>query len=359
MMPKNYAFLCIFCLIAVTGCNVSNQKEIKAEAPVSQKTEAVQYDRVDIKVPSLKSWWSYLEDDILDRLVQSSLHLKTGQAEAEKHSADTSLTGLERYYEDGNAKHIQKLVETYLQYRSLQGQEKALAEFIVQQPSGKKQPRKRKSIHQEKDAVGDELAQAQKTRNALAEEKRKIEKKLADETGLLPEYVTEILSEHRDLPKVDIKPVLGTSAQAFTVVPKIKALHAFHRVNSANLDRAFENVMIGELFGIPELAYVDDSVAWNLKAAHFEQYVRGPAYAGSAFDVSIEEELQSFQRLLIKYSELGIQYETLVNAYNKTKKYNHKSTGHKAIYDKKIAVLKAHYERLKTLTSIYSYFGVY
>lgn len=337
--------LASMCLLFLSGCNVSNRKSEGAKHLDSSKEKLLQHDSALSAAQNLRSWWSFLGDKELDELIKSAVNLRGGAKRS--HEGDTTF--------------IREMIIGYLDYRFLQMQLSAL--------EGLQEDAKQNAV----DASGFLMA--------LEDLKNQSDKNInliANKSGLLAEYVSQVLKAPKPMPQADIKPVLGTSVRVLATAPKVMALTHQYNQDTKRLYDVFPDMMIGDFFGVNALAYTNDQAPWELNAGSFAKNINLSALPMSQdaqqYQVAIMERIFGFRALLIQYSELLKQTEVLEKGYEK-EKINYTVLEDQAAFDldlspalmrkaialndMKVAVEKARYESLKTLVSIYDYFGVY
>ncbi len=380
-MSKLYKGLCLMCAIALTGCNVSNRMSNVDTPRKTKKTISYQYGKAEGETAALASWWSYLGDETLDGLVRSSLNLyaQNGALINKATGTDGTVKELAARLTGSKPALAQDIVKLYLQYRSLQGQDAALNEFIEQRKllAHKLNGQDGAAEQALKSDIENEILKAEQTIFKNDAEADRISGIIAEKTGLLPEYINQVLRDQKPLPFGDITPVLGTSAKAFAVAPQMQAFQSLYR-QSQPLGGVLPKMMIGEFFGVSGEVYVDQNSSWQVKAGTFAHNLDlshiPQNEEGEEFQDNIASSLFIFQGNLIHYSELGTQYKALNEAFIKTNeehellkdKYMHDISfmtavmdKQKDLYDAKMASLKAQYERLKVLVDVYAYFGAY
>lgn len=352
-------------VLFLTGCNATdenvNTQQISVDSGASDDSGQNEYSK------NLKAWWTYFNDPILDRIVSASLQL----------NAQNKIGNSGNIYVNPNAESVSDIVKTYMQYRSLQNHNRSLSGFV--DSLSDVDLRKNKKNEKIRKIVEDDLNGSQSAKNKITSEMEVIERDLANRTGLLPEYVVQILKDIKPLPAGDIKPVLLTPVKALAFVPDVKK-HG--DVKYADPVTLFPDMIIGDFFGVSQQAYASDNKPWSLNAGTFSNHMDRAKFNKSNENemhiikplMSIGSELSNFQIKLILYADLGIQHTTLQNAYQEKLKSPNLSIGRnrnnidyiskytkaqKELYDAEVATLKAQYERVKTLVDIYAYFNAY
>ncbi len=355
-MQKQYVSVFILCVFFLTGCNVSNQN---TNHP-SLKSDANQASKASVQIKTLDAWWSYFNDPVLDRLVSATVKLQM-QGTGNKGE---------------KAKLVSDVVKSYLQYRSLQGQGSALNLYIDEMTilTSRLDAQEKKNLVTQLNKADTDTAAARKSRESISNEMGTLQKTLASSTGLLAEYIAEILKDPKDIPAGDIKPILITPANNLAYIPEIRGITAA----VPNADTIFPKMAVGDLFGVSSDAYTGDASKWSVQNAAFKRHLNwsvAETVNTPNLQNDISDFLFSFQGKLISYADLGVQYETLEIAHKNAiaeksalPTHNSRNDGaslqtaldlQKKLYDTNMAALKAKYERIKILVDLYSLFNVY
>ncbi len=355
-MQKLCVNVFILCACLLTGCNVSNQN-----APLENSNEIQAYTPQK-QIKTLAAWWSYFNDPVLDRLVSATVKLQMQGAD----------------FKGEKAVLVSDVVKIYLQYRSLQGQSSALSLYMddISVITSRLDTQEKKNLITQLNQAETDISAARKTQDTILKEMGGIQQELAENSGLLPEYIAEILKESQPLPDGDIKPVLITPADDMAYIPEVtKKLNAYSGASKS----IFPSMIIGDFFGVSTDAYTDETSKWSVDSGTFERHLNwvGIENEGNITGLKndISDFLFDFQGKLISYADLGVQYETLnmahENAINEKAAFpTHNSRNdsaslgaalsmQKKVYDTNIGALKAKYERIKILIDLYTLFNVY
>lgn len=380
-MSKLKLSLGFVCALTLVGCNVSNRIINLNSTAEPEETLVYQTGKAESETKTLASWWTYFGDETLNKLMRSSMNLHAHEAAGTgvKIGSQNTVEELTRLYTDKKSLLARDISSLYIQFRSLQGQNHAVSEFIDQRVMLVE------SLGHKNDTVSTtfktdlegEILKARKLKIEIMKEAQAVSLSLAGKTGLLPEYINQVLKKQKPLPTGDITPVLATSAIAFSSAPQMRAYQTIYK-NEGALRTIFPDLVIGDFFGVSGQAYVDQNSPWQVKTGTFSKKINLSSVSdnaeGNAFREGISSSLFLFQANIIRYSELGTQYKALNNAYaaaaDEHKILNNKYVkdgtfmtavmeAQKNLYDSRVASLKAQHERLKALVSIYSYFGVY
>lgn len=281
-------FACVLMTTLISACVM--QKTTQAPEPV-----VIKQTIAPPKDHSLNSWWSFYNDQTLDRIISSSLSLNP-------QPNDSKTLGL-----------LSDLIYSYLEYRYTQNQSIWLDDYI------------------------NATAPSAEERTALKEQKKKytekqsrLKAKITRQSKLLPEFVDEILRAVRPLPTADISPILASSTSLIDPTPN-----------------AFMNASMNRLFGLDDAVFTNPNGLWEIQP--------GTAVRNTnSFNVQTRDKVAKLERDLIAYTHLREQTQILENALTKHNKFDGEG-----FYKARLAVLRAHYERVKATSKIYLSLGVY
>ncbi len=276
---------------------------------------------------SLESWWVFFNDPILDRLILSALNNNDG--------SDNALAF--------------GVVRKYAQYRYVQNQKNLLEQYI------------------EKRNIKDKSQQIVWLRNKIELENKAIDNSLeiTKLSGLLPEYVSQILKEDRGIPASDVTTILASGAFIAFNSPKIiEPSRLFVKnVNGASLRdtrNIFPDITFSRFFGIEDGVYLNDNANWgvsignsikNLDLGELEnKYSNDPAYI--EFIGNIYDGLVDIERKIISYANMEEQYIVLKNAADDYQGECLSEICDQA-YSAALAALRAEYERFNILIDLY------
>lgn len=318
-------------VVSLSACMTNPQKFEPLEQPKSWQTQEANLTEDNTK---LKQWWLHFDDDVLNQLINITLtdspdrliaaarvkeargNRRTtrsflfpqinfsssasreaiseqtignfyearfdasyeidvfGKNEKNVEAADAQIEALQASYDDVTITLIAEVTRSYIDYRAFQKQiEIANKNLLVQE--------KTLNIIREQRKFGEtpqlNVARAENivntTRASISEFKRFAANaglQLSVLTGQLPEQLTTLLSEIKDLPKADEKLILIAPAQALTLRPDIRAAHADLIANTSLVESTtaelFPTFTIGSFFGLAKNFFTNPTTLWNVIA---------------------------------------------------------------------------------------------
>ncbi len=348
----------ILSIFLVTSCQTLKYKSTLGSVSSGEEfVKASKFNKV------FESWWSFFVDSALDRLVTSALGLNPllDNKKALPDNDNLNIRSLYDYYVDQRVVLVKNVVLDYVEYRYIQNQKLLLERYIDEQEYNLKRADKKqaKTIEMELKALNDRRAEF----NMRLE---KFTAEIASLTKLLPEYVSELLKDNSPIPSYDITPLLlENTYYLFNNSAKIKAAQSLfiHRVGRAiskkDLMKIFPFVPLNKFLGISDQVFAKSDVVWQVTAGNAVSELNFTSlYDYNRYKPEIEEYqskvlsyVTGIERILVAYSTLIEQEKLLSIAVDKA--------NDKDVYKAKLAVLRASYEKTKTLIDLFDALSLY
>ncbi len=339
-MSKRLMILLIFCFASLTGCidyNNTSKEELNIYSSYN-----INDSEFNDEVSTLDSWWIFLKDPVLSRLISSAINSNQNNV---------------KFYKDYVALDI---FRKYSNYIYLKAKVKIIDEYI----------NKRKDLFQE---TGKERAYQLgllKERIDVENSAINVSREIVKATNLLPEYVSYILKDQSELPSPDIKPILASNSSIIFSSPKFKEVaFSFLRENKQKISiqdikSIFPDMMFSSFFGVGDDVYLDDFSKWSISVGsairnlqldileeEHEKYQSYDRFIDSVYNILIEIEHK-----IIAYANMLDQYIVLRKAQddykNKCLKTLEDSICDQA-YKSSLDLLRAKYELLVILADLY------
>lgn len=353
--PKMFKLLAVLLSVfLVTSCQTLEQEN--KLSPVSDGAELIEENKV------LESWWSFFGDSALDRLVTSALGLNS-LADSEKNfpKDDVNIRSLHDYYVDQRGGLVKNVVLDYVEYRYIQNQNILLGRYIDEQEFNLRgvDQTQVKIIEVELEVLNDRKAEF----NMRLE---KLTAKIASLTKLLPEYVSALLKDNQSIPSYDITPLLLEDTYSlFNNSAQIKAdqsllVHKIGRsISKKDLMAVFPSNSLNKFFSISDQVFAKNDFPWRVSTGNAVRQLNFSTLESVGNDKqetkiyrnAVFSYVMGIERILVGYSTLIEQEKLLSAAVDKAHD--------KDVYKAKLAVLRASYEKTKTLISLFDALNLY
>ena len=364
-MPYRVISLCS-CLMLLLGCQPTNH--VNTSNPDPWNPQKLEERRQNSESKALKSWWSFFNDPILDRLITSALSLSAQENSRTQTlpQGETSYEALRAIAQNRNAALAHVIAQDYAEYRYIQNMRDLLIRHIEDRQDVIK--RAKGNENQIKILKAEHMA-LRKRESELKAQTSRLEARLAQHTKLLPEFITQVLKETHDIPHADITLLLASPASvmdgAGDVIAAQTAFIAEMEVAQTNaLPSPFPDTTISSFFGIPDDAFLRVGTNWNVSVGkaieNMQLQILESHYAGKLPYQIFRDRLFSYvldvERLIISYAHIGQQYAVLQAADDEAQKG---AVPQDEAYKARLAVLRAHHEMTKTLIDLYKILDVY
>ena len=341
----------------VTSCQTLEQEN--KPSSVSGGAEIIE---VNESKEVLESWWSFFSDSAIDRLVTSALGLNS-LADSEKNfpKDDVNIRSLHDYYVNQKVGLVKNVVLDYVEYRYIQNQNMLLGRYIDEQEfnlRGADQDQA-KIIEVELKVLNDRKA----------EFKIRLEKltaKIASLTKLLPEYVSALLKDNNPIPNYDITPLLLEDTYSlFNNSAQIRAAQSLlvykigRSISKKDLMAVFPSNSLNKFFGISDQIFAKNDFPWRVSTGNAVRQLNFSKLESMGNDKqeikiyrnAVFSYVMGIERILVSYSTLIEQEKLLSAAVDKAHD--------KDVYKAKLAVLRARYEKTKTLIALFDALNLY
>ena len=310
----------------------------------------------------LKAWWSFFNDPVLNSMVSSALSMNASQmSQAEDFPADDmTKDALKVFYKDKRVNLVNAIASDYVEYRYIQTQAALLNEYIAFQEN--------ELLHvpmDDEEEINNELEFLNKRKEEFTSRLRDVSVSLSKTTQLLPEYIDEVLKNNQGIPKYDITPLMASSAHIITNaadIDAVRSLLSYKSRGQAGLQdtrNILLDIPINQLFGISENIFVNTDSSWRVKIGNARQQV---SYTPVRARLSNEDQVQMFvnsvnayiteiESLLVSIATLRDQEEVLEKAV--------RNATQKELYKARLAVLRAEYEKTKTIVKLFERLDLY
>ncbi len=381
-MLKRFIILGALCILC--SCKTSDD-----DAPV--KHGIAMNESLILKQDSkvLKSWWSFFNDPVYERLVAGALNLNAHVSEP-KIQNPQNYDELKAFYQDQKIDLILDVSHNYFEYRYIQNQAFLLDKYIQDRQAFLSDLDTHYELNEDDtkafNFLRSELGALLKKKVEFEAQLSKISKEITTITKLLPEYVAEVLSEKEAIPEADIMPILASPASIIANATGVVAARAlFIRSVSQNIDFSsteiiFPQSSFNRFFGISDDVFIDSENFWgvssgtgiqNLDFSSFQSLYDQQGF--TAFRNNVEKAVNDVETLVIAFSHVREQHITLEIAVSKKEQNTPLLTGnsdsiterlsdledHDALYRAHLAALRAKYEKAKILLNLYGELGTY
>ncbi len=305
---------------------------------------------------SLASWWTFFDDPVLSRLVDSSTRLNP----VSRGSMSGDVSGqmreeaLRSYYRNPELRLVVEVVQSYLRYRYIQNQDMIVLDYLD-----------KRDFSGEGAYVEKELSMLQKQHKRYTAQKKDTIAKIARITKLLPEYVTQILRDDAPLPTADITPILANQASLMMGADEVMVARAIFAQGLPSLSHQatkdiFGSEMFATFFGVSDDVFTGRDTLWQVSTGLAVERVNL-----DALDASYEDNIAytDFRRRVLSYL-LDIEHALVSYAYMHEQHVALKVTqesaeNEKEFFEARKATLRAEYEKSKMLVDLYKALGVY
>ena len=353
------------------------------------------------RAKTLEAWWTFFADPVLDRLIKSAMALSPDRAIAlakveeargmarsarsslfpqlsasgNKRREDTGIAKPDNYYDasfdasyeldifggnrnaagaaDLNVEAMQAQFEnvtltlvadvarSYTEYRFYMRQaniatrnlndEKKIAGLIQQQYKAGEATRL--DVERAENQVNN-------TQASIPDFKRQADNarlRLSVLTGLLPEYISQIVGKDAPIPSADVMPVLASPAEVLAMRPDIRAARAAFAAQTKTTASVtadlFPKLTLSGFYGVQDSAFVSSASVWNVAlgaAVRLIDFgrVEGQIDAAKAREEqayqglrkSVLEAVMDVEQALVAYAHINEQRTSLVAALQNAKK---------------------------------------
>lgn len=327
-------FTSLLLVIFLSACMPKTQKFDEIEKPDSWQNQEAKYVNLIDDKTKLKQWWLSFDDDSLNQLIELTLtdspdrliaaaRIKEvrgnrrstrsflfpqvnfsssvsreaisetaidnfydarfdmsyeidvfGKNRKNVEAADAQIESLQATFDDVTITLIAEVIRSYIDYRAFQKQiDIAKKNLIVQE--------KTLTLIREQRKFGEspqlDVERAENivntTRASISEFKRfaaNARLQLNVLTGRLPEQLTSLLKETKQVPKANEKLILTEPAQVLIFRPDIRAAHANLVANTSLTESTtaelFPTFTIGSFFGVAKNFFTNPTTLWNIIA---------------------------------------------------------------------------------------------
>jgi NodT family efflux transporter outer membrane factor (OMF) lipoprotein len=236
--------------------------------------------------------------------------------------------------------------------------------------------------------------QVNATRATLPDYKRQSQQaklRLSVLTGLLPEFVSQIIKDGEPMPFADVTPVLASPAEVLANRPDVKAARlsfaAATKTSASETADLFPQLTLSGLFGVQDSAFVSSTSVWNVALGMAVSLIDFGRIEGRidaakareeqayhALRKSILEAVMDVEQAMVAYSHIHEQRVSLDAALQNAKKalelsqqlYQEGEVSFLDVLDAQrsvnvsdTAVLRAEFEQMISLVALYKSLGVY
>lgn len=379
-------FILLLGMVFLVGCAPQD----KSEPPVHVDRETVGLEFMPLSrgQKTLKSWWVFFDDPVLERFVNSALALNPMQPPdlAEIGQKKPDYEDYRLHYFDSHVDLVEKVSALYIEYRYLQNQMEIAKsyiedhEVIESRATGRDLLDDARAVDYQKSYVS---LQEGLDQNGIQLEKNI--RLLTQTTKLLPEYISQVLKGTTFLPASDITPILASPTEVLANAPDIAAARAYFAANIAQTHifekskDIFPEGTLNKFMGVSDDVFLDPqsnlsmtlgSAQQNLRLDFYrEQFGHTARYAEAYIDFEniLIERMTVYERLFVSFSNLQEQQTVLARAAEDAEKIWYDQRNHNVLDAlgarnnlRKVqeAVLKAEYEKIKILLQLYLGLGV-
>ncbi|MGN7437918.1 MAG: hypothetical protein ACTHOO_04665 [Alcanivorax sp.] len=355
-MLKKLAIL--LCTVGLAACNTMSAGTNNTPSDISGGSGSQ-------SVNPFQSWWSFYDDDILDRLVTSALSLNPLVAAGDKKSVTggdaQSDAAVISSYKDMRVGLVKAVVQNYIEYRYIQNQKHLLSEYMAEQTAALEvaDAQSAKILEIELDALLERKNDYEKRQSQILEQ-------LAASTRLLPEFISELMRERQPVPTYDLSAAFLTDTRHVLVnTAHVQAALAQLRKNVGDgiarneAVSVFPSVPLNVLFGISDQVYSKENFLWRVSIGHAVRALEFEQLEGRVFykrDIqeykdTVTAYILDVERILVAYATLEEQAVVLQAAIEDADESN--------IYKAKLAGLRAAFEKSKTVTELFDTLNLY
>ncbi len=237
-------------------------------------------------------------------------------------AAKDSLEAMQAQFEDVTLTMVAEVSRTYVEYRFYEKQvsiarknlesEKKTAGLIRQQNEVGEATRL--DVERAENQVNNTNASIPQLKNQADSARLR----LSVLTGLLPEYILQIVKEAQPIPKADVLPVLATPAEILNARPDIRAARASFAAstNTAASETAnlFPSLTLSGLYGIADSAFVSSASVWSVALGAAVSLIDFGRIEGRV-DVARAREEQAYHTLRKTVLEAVMDVEQSIVAY--------------------------------------------
>ncbi|MGH1403699.1 MAG: hypothetical protein ACRBDL_05605 [Alphaproteobacteria bacterium] len=360
MTQKRIMFMAAL-LSMLAGCVTIAERGLSVEPEETREAALSGGLNPDAYLPSksshsLTSWWTFFEDPVLIRLVESSSSLNPVARDLPRNNLSGSFEeeALRSYYRKPELRLVVEVVQSYLRYRYLQNQDLLLLEYVQQISRGASTPQ-----------IERERASLQNQHDKYSLQKKDLVAKISRITKLLPEYVEQIIRNHHALPKADVTPILVNPASIMMgandiMVARVLLTRDIPSISEQQTQDLFGRDMFGTFFGVSDDIFTGPDALWKVSTGRavervaldtFEKiYGDDPAYI--EFRERILSYLMDVEHALVSYAYMHEQHSVL-------KTMQDSAESEQEFFNARKATLRAEYEMAKMLVDLYKSLGVY
>lgn len=237
-------------------------------------------------------------------------------------AADKNVEASQAAFENVTLTLIADVAKSYIEYRFYERQVKIAQRNLESE-------RKTSSLIKQQNEFGEATRldveraenQVNNTKASIPDLKRQSDNarlRLSILTGMLPEYVTEILKEEKAIPKADVLPVLVSPAQVLNARPDIKAARAVFasqtKTTAAETAALFPSITLSGLFGIQDSAFASSANVWSVALGAAVSLIDFGKIEGR-IDAAKAREEQAYQSLRKTVLEAVADVEQSIVAY--------------------------------------------
>ncbi|MFP4097448.1 MAG: hypothetical protein ACLFP8_04755 [Alphaproteobacteria bacterium] len=357
----------LVCPLCLTACQtLPLQKRTTAPVVVTAPAQGEVLDYVKIIVHhdqrGLEAWWGFFNDPVLNDLVPSAFSMNAADLDKRTPFPIDNITPqtLHEFYENKRVSMVNGIINDYIEYRYIQTQRYLLNDYLIRQKQNLD-----RAVKGERDTIKRELEILRIKDQDFAGKLKDLSVSLSKTTRLLPEYIEQVLKDNQDIPDYDVTPLMASSASIVMNAIEIDIARTAlsyktrGQVSPQDTKDIVPDVPFNQLFGISESVFVDAQSPWRIEISQARARLDFSSLAGhsgakediNAFKQTIDAHMAQIEELLISYSTLKDQYSVLEKAARRATQDES--------YKTRLAVLKAKYEKAKTITALFKKMGLY